>query len=142
MYGSITNEDARWSRLEDCSDASAVVSRRMEVLYLNPAARSLVPPRWRGLRCWEVFPVRDRSCASQCPAIRAVQSREVFYCEEEVNPEGSTPVRLGVAVIPLAEVPEQTARAVLLLRPKSPVACDETFRRDLLNDAERLRASV
>ena len=74
MYRPITNDDTRWSRLEDCSDASAVVSRRMEVLYLNPAARSLVPPRWRGLRCWEVFPVRDRSCASPCPAMSLPRS--------------------------------------------------------------------
>jgi len=33
----------RWSRLEDERDACVVVSDRMELVYINSAARELVP---------------------------------------------------------------------------------------------------
>ena len=46
----------RWSRLEDEREACVVVSDRMELVYINTAARELVPGEWFGKRCFEVLP--------------------------------------------------------------------------------------
>ena len=74
----------RWSRLEDEPEA-CVVSDRMELVYINTAARELVPGEWFGKRCFEVFPTVDEACAFHCPKIRAVnESVDVVYCEEAV----------------------------------------------------------
>jgi hypothetical protein len=136
---STTNHADYWGPLEEISDASVVVTRSMQVLYLNATAKSLVPEDWRGLRCWELFPVGDTSCASRCPAIKAVQSASgISYCEEEIYPDGA-PVRLGVAVIPLPDESLRAARAVLVLRPKNSELPEETFREALLRDALALR---
>ena len=54
---------AQWGFLEDHPDACGVVTLRMELIYLNAAARTLVPQRWFGCRCWEAFPVADSGCA-------------------------------------------------------------------------------
>ena len=90
---------AFWSFLEDQADACAVVTRRMNVLYLNAPARSLVPKDWFGKRCWAVFPVNDAFCAARCPAIRAVsRSDEIVYCEEKLDLGEDAPLLvLGVA---------------------------------------------
>jgi hypothetical protein len=134
---------ARWSFLDEQSDAVSVVTRRMEILYLNAAARGLVPPAWMGRRCWEVFPVGNTSCPSTCPAVKVVSTGgEIAYCEERIYPRG-TPVELGVAVIPMGgagaalEGPE---RAVILLRPKAAGESPEGFKARLLADATHLRS--
>lgn len=138
---SINNMDRvnGWSFLENVADPSAVVTRSMQVVYLNASARSLVPEEWRGLRCWEIFPVGEQSCASRCPAVKAVQSEGISYCEEEIYPGGAA-VRLGVAVIPLPEAAHGDARAVLLLRPKDSELSEDSFREALLSDAVALQA--
>lgn len=130
----------RWSFLEEVPDACSVVSRRMELLYLNATARSLVSPDWFGSRCWQVFPVEDGSCASRCPAVRAVnRSEDIVYCEETIYPDEAL-VTLGVAVIPLGTTHEHGERSILLLRPKRAGICEDAFRRELLEDAEHLSA--
>ncbi len=45
----------RWEFLEDESEACAVVSERMELLYLNEAGRALTLPDWFAKRCFEVL---------------------------------------------------------------------------------------
>ena len=92
----------RWSFLEDERDACVVVSERMELVYINAAARELVPGQWFGKRCFEVFPVVDETCAFHCPKIRAVsESLDVVYCEETVCSRDMDCVVLGVGLIPL-----------------------------------------
>ena len=61
-----------WSFLEAESDACVVVSERMELIYVNTSARSLMPEGWFGKRCFEVLPVAGETCAFHCPKIRAV----------------------------------------------------------------------
>lgn len=132
-----------WNFLEEEADACAVVTRRMEVIFLNPAARRLVPRRWFGCRCWEIFPVGDESCAARCPAVRAVsRGSEIIYCEETLFPRGGEPVPVGVAVIPVAGSPEDGQRAVLLIRPKPAGAAGQDFRGELLARAEALHARI
>jgi hypothetical protein len=110
----------------------------MEVVYLNGAARSLAREDWYGRPCWQVLPVRDASCAWACPAVRAVGSAAVLYCEETIYPEHSAPVTLGVGVIPIGEGPTR-GDALLLLRPKIPAGRHDAFRQEVIRDAERLR---
>ncbi len=131
---------SRWHFLEQAGDACAVVTRRMEVLYLNAAARVLVPSEWFGRRCWEVFPVAEEGCAARCPAIRAVSNAEdIAYCEETlVAPDGITQ-NLGVAVIPLRIAGAEGEQAILLLRPKAPGEPEDILRRELLRRAAVLR---
>ena len=136
------DEPARWSFLEEESDGCCVVTRRMELVYLNAVARSLVPGDFLGRRCWEVFPVGDQACASRCPAVRAVSKAEadaIVYCEETLHVAGG-PVTLGVAVIPLQMAQEGRERGLLLLRPKTAGSSDEAFRQELLEHARRLLA--
>ncbi len=131
----------RWSFLEEESDACCVVTRRMELVYLNATARSLVRADFFGRRCWEVFPVGGGACAARCPAVRAVsQADAIVYCEETVQVAGQ-PVTLGVAVIPLRTAPAEPDRGLLLLRPKTAGRSDETFRDELLAYARRLMES-
>jgi len=95
----------RWRFLESEPDGYAVLSRAMEVLYLNATARALVAPAWWGRRCWETFPVGEASCAACCPAVRAVRAaNEIVYCEEVLYVSG-TPQVFGVAVIPIEVIP-------------------------------------
>lgn len=132
-------QESRWGVLDDESDACAVVTRRMEVVYLNSVAESLVPEGWLGQRCWEVFPVKDRSCVSRCPAVQAISSgARIAYCEETVYP-GGVPLVLGVAVVPLPDAGDGEG-ALLILRPKDGSVADGVFRRRLLATAERLAA--
>ncbi len=132
------SRSSRWGFLEREPDGFGVVTRGMEVLYLNAVARSLVPLRWFGCRCWDLFPVGDQGCASRCPAVKAVsRSPEIFYCEETLYGRGGVPINFGVAVIPVAG--QDGSRAVLLLRPKPEGSDDESFRRGILERAGQLR---
>jgi hypothetical protein len=138
--GSILEDESalRWGFLEEDPDACAVVSDRMELVYMNAPARKLVSRAWFGRRCFEIFPTANDLCAFRCPTMTAVhESHEILYCEETLRgPEG--PAReLGVAVIPIGELEGSTrdsARALLLLRPKG-----EVTRETLLDVARGLR---
>lgn len=134
--GSILEDESalRWGFLEEDSDACAVVSDRMELVYMNASARQLVSRDWFGRRCFEIFPTANELCAFRCPTMTAVhESREILYCEERLRgPDGPTR-ELGVAVIPLAGISRDGARALLLLRPKA-----EITEQGLLDDAKRL----
>ncbi len=131
----------RWGFLENEFDACSVVTRRMEVIYLNAAARSLLPPKWFGRRCWEVFPVGDRVCAARCPAILAVSKPQgITYCEETLHGRDGSPVPFGVALIPLRARAGEGERAILLLRPKAPDIAQDVFQRELLEQAGKLQA--
>jgi hypothetical protein len=125
----------RWGFLEEDPDACAVVSDRMELVYMNRPARDLVSESWFGRRCFEIFPTANDLCAFHCPTMTAVhESTGILYCEETLRaPSG--PVReLGVAVIPLGGMSRDEACALLLLRPKA-----ESTREALLEEASRLR---
>ncbi len=133
---------ARWGFLEAERDACSVVTRQMVVVYLNEVARSLVSPEWFGRHCWDVFPVGEESCASRCAAVAAVSNAEdIVYCEETIHAADGSPIRLGVAVIPLRPAPPAEERAVLLLRPRNPGVAEEVLRSKLLERAAELRAS-
>lgn len=133
----------RWAFLEDETDACAVVSVRMELVYLNASGRILTPPQWFAKRCFEMLPVADEQCAWQCPTIAAVhQAEDITYCEEALHGDDASVVILGTAVVPLGRGREDGVRALLLFRHKDE-SCDEAeFRKRLLEDASRLRARV
>ena len=131
----------RWRFLEEELDPCGVVSREMEVHYLNAAGRALVPVHWFGRRCWQVFPVGEEGCASRCPAVQAVRnSSEIVYCQEHLYPGGGTSLKLGIAVIPLEKPRKDGERAILLFRSKDTEVSEDAFRGTLLKDAENLRA--
>lgn len=124
----------RWGFLEDNPDACAVVSDRMELVYMNEPARKLVAESWFGRRCFEIFPTADDLCAFHCPTMTAVhQSHDILYCEEVLRTPGGPVRELGVAVIPLEGISRDEARSLLLLRPKS-----ESTREALLEEASKL----
>lgn len=129
----------RWSPLEDERAACIVVSDRMELVYINTAARELVPGEWFGKHCFEVLPVVDETCAFHCPKMRAVnESVDVVYCEETVFVGNNDRRVFGVALIPLAPASDDRARAVLLLRAKGESVEEDAFRAQLLTDAKSL----
>ena len=99
----------RWSFLEDERDACVVVSERMELIYVNTAARGLMPDGWFGKRCFEVLPVAGETCAFHCPKIRAVnEAAEIVYCEESVCAGGNDCAVFGVGLIPLGPGGQET----------------------------------
>jgi hypothetical protein len=129
----------RWSRLEDEREACVVVSDRMELVYINTAARELVPGEWFGKRCFEVLPIVDEVCLFHCPKIRAVnESVDVVYCEETVFAGNNDRRVFGVGLIPLGSGSDDYARAVLLLRAKGESVDEGAFRVQLLTDAKSL----
>lgn len=131
----------RWRFLEQTSGACGVVTRRMELLYLNSAARALAPPEWFGRRCWQVFPVADPSCAARCPVIQAVLGlEEISYCEETVYPSGQAPLILSVAVIPLPRTRDEEPNAVLFMRPKAQTRAGDSMRTKMIEEARTLQA--
>ena len=133
----------RWSRLEDERDACVVVSDRMELVYINSAARALVPREWFGKRCFEVLPTVDRECAFHCPKIRAVnESVDVVYCEEAVFVGNGDRKIFGVGLIPLGPERDDRARAVLMLRDKGQSVEESAFQRQLLTDAKSLARRI
>jgi hypothetical protein len=132
---------SRWRFLDEKADACSVVSRRMELLYLNSAARALAPGAWFGRRCWQVFPVADSSCASRCPVVKAVStSGEIAYCEETVFPPGQPPLVLSVAVIPFPGTVEHDTSTLLFMRPKPANLPDDSTRAQMIEEARRLQA--
>ena len=142
LPGSILEDEdsLRWGFLEENGDACAVVSDRMEVVYLNAPARQLVPEEWFGRRCCEIFPTANEVCAFKCPTIAAVhEGSEIHYCEEVLRAPDGAIRELGVAVIPLDGLSRDKAeaRALLLLRPKAGDSEDA-----LLSDARRLRGDL
>lgn len=133
----------RWEFLDEEPEACAVVSERMELVYLNTAGRTLTPPEWFTRRCFEVLPVPDQNCAWKCPAITAVnKAEEVTYCEERLSVDGAPAVDLGMAVIPLRRVREDGSKAILLFRNKEGVRDEERFRDELLGHARDLDARI
>jgi hypothetical protein len=133
----------RWSRLEDERDACVVVSDRMELVYINTAARDLVSGEWFGKRCFEVLPTIDKACAFHCPKIRAVnESVDVVYCEETVFVGNDERRVFGVGLIPLGLGGNDRARAILLLRAKGQSVEEGAFQAQLLADAASLARRV
>lgn len=133
----------RWEFLENERDACAVVSERMELLYLNGPGRALTLPHWFAKRCFEVLPNPDEHCAWHCPTITAVSKAEVItYCEEALTPSAGATLTLGTAVIPLEHTAEDGAKALLMFREKISGAGEERFREQLLNDARVLNARI
>ena len=133
----------RWEFLEQQQDACAVVSERMEVLYLNAAGRALSLPDWYAKRCFEILPNVDGQCAWNCPTITAVSNaREITYCEEALGVAGEPSVILGTAVIPMEHSEEDGAKALLLFRHKSEAVDPRQFQDELLADARKLEAQV
>jgi hypothetical protein len=133
----------RWEFLEDENDACAVVSQRMELLFLNGAGRALTLPDWFAKRCFEVLPNRDENCAWHCPTITAVsEADEITYCEEALTPTGGSPLVLGTAVIPMEHSDEDGAKALLLFRRKDAGDDQEQFQTNLIADARDMLARV
>jgi hypothetical protein len=127
----------RWGFLEEDPDACAVVSDRMELVYMNHPARALVSESWFGRRCFEIFPTANDLCAFHCPTMTAVhESVDILYCEETLRSPDGAVRELGVAVIPLQGMSHDEARALLLLRPKTP------SREPLLEEAAKLRGRL
>ena len=132
----------RWNFLESEADACVVFSEWMEIVYLNTAARRLVPDEWFGKRCFDVLPIADQTCALHCPKIKAVSDApEVVYCEESLQSLGSDGT-FGVGLIPLGPESPDRSRAVLVLRRKEPAGNQEEFSARLVKDAERVRDRI
>lgn len=128
----------RWAFLESATDPCAVVTPRMELVYINAACQALVPAGWFSKRCFEVLPTHEKLCALDCPTILAVQTaHDITYCEEVLDLEDGSTANLGTAVIPLPQS-DDGARALLLFRLKSEQGDAAAFARALLRDARRL----
>ena len=97
----------QWAFLDDEEDPCMVLSERMEFVYVNGAARTLVPEEWFGKRCFEVLPTVDETCAFHCPKMDAVHDsvdpKQVVYCEEVIYKGNLDRLVLGVGLIPLGE---------------------------------------
>ena len=133
---------ARWDFLEDEVEACAAVSDRMELVYLNQAARELVPAGWFGKRCFEVFPASDKLCAFSCPTIDAVQrATEIRHCHESLRLDNGVSRELEVAVIPLGDK-SRRATAVLLLRSREIAVDPEDDEKKLFAEAARIQQTV
>ena len=133
-----------WSFLEDERDPCLVMSERMELVYVNGAARNLVPDQWFGKRCFEVLPTLDETCAFHCPKIDAVNDAAtppVVYCEEVLYKSDLARVVLGVGLIPLGAERTDRARAVFVLRTKDESDA-AAFESQLLQDARRVRERI
>ncbi len=134
----------RWEFLESEADACAVVTTRMELVYLNRPCQTLVPVDWFAKRCFEVLPHNEALCAMECPTIAAVQTAdELRYTEERLTLEDGSLATLGTAVIPLREDGGRNG-AILLFRTKPPGVDARAFEAALLSDAGTLheRAST
>lgn len=133
----------RWEFLEAETEPCAVVSERMELLYLNAPGRALTLPEWFAKRCFEVLPNRDEHCAWHCPTITAVSDAdEITYCEEALSLADGSSVTLGTAVIPVEHSAEDGAKAVLMFRRKHSDSDQKSFHERLLADARDLHARV
>jgi len=133
---------ARWGFLEEEAEACAAVSDRMELVYLNEAARALVPTGWFGKRCFEVFPASDKLCAFSCPTIDAVQkATEISHCHESLRLDNGVSRELEVAVIPLG-ARSRRATAVLLLRSQEIALDPADDEKKLFAEAARIQEKV
>ena len=133
----------RWSCLEDEREGCIVVSERMELVYINAAARELMPGEWFGKRCFEVLPTVDETCKFHCPKVRAVnEALDIVYCEETVRLGNDDRRVFGVGLIPLGPGRDDRARAVLLLRRKEESGPESAFRTQLLMDAKNLERRI
>lgn len=140
-HGSVLEDESAllWSFLEDESEACAVVSSRMEFVYLNRPARGLVPKEWFAKRCFETFPVTNERCAFFCPTIMAVHAAtEIVYCKESLRLAEGGSLELDVAVIPIEGKPIDEARALLVFREHRDQASLET----LAHEAAALRGKL
>ncbi len=68
------------------------------------------------------------------------KSQDTIYCEETIYGRDGSPVPPGVAVTPLRVLPRGGERAILLLRRNVPDIAQDIFRRELLEQAGKLRA--
>ena len=135
----------RWSFLEEVLEPCLVVSERMEFVYVNTAARDLVPDGWFGKRCFEVLPVADETCAFHCPKIRAVnEAADIVYCEESVRAANGLSAVFGVGLIPVGPGVDERARAVFLLRRKDRAheQAEGEFKAQVVKAAERVRGRI
>lgn len=132
----------RWGFLEDEREACAAVSDRMELVYLNEAARELVPTEWFGRRCFEVFPAADKLCAFSCPTIEAVhEAKEIRHCHESLRLDNGVSRELEVAVIPLGDQ-SRRATAVLLLQNREIQLNPAEDEKRLFAEAARIQSNV
>ena len=130
-----------WAFLEEEAEACAVVSSRMEFVYLNRPARRLVPKEWFAKRCFETFPVTNAKCAFFCPTITAVHAAtEIVYCKESLRLADGGTLELDVAVIPLEGKPMDEARALLVLRECRDEASLRTLKLEGAALREKLRS--
>lgn len=128
-----------WAFLEDLAEACAVVSSRMEFVYLNRPARLLVPNEWFAKRCFETFPVTNEKCSFFCPTITAVHAAtDIVYSKESLQLGDGGTLELDVAVIPLEGKPVDEARALLVFREHR----DDTSLRTLEREATVLREKL
>ena len=135
--------ELRWGFLEDESETVAVVSPRMELVYVNEPGRRLLPEQWFGKRCFETLPVGRGECAWSCPTIQAVdESDELVYCEEHFNPTDGPTLDLGVVVVPLPADHRRVAKALLMMRRKPQLGADPKYRENLLEDAASLQKRI
>ena len=136
----------QWGFLDDEEDPCMALSERMEFVYVNGAARTLVPEEWFGKRCFEVLPTVDESCAFHCPKIDAVhgegEPKQVVYCEEVLYKGNLDRLVLGVGLIPLGEEHADRARAIFVLRAKDESTDAAAFESQLLQDAGLVRERV
>jgi len=129
----------RWGFLDRERDPCAVVTSRMELVYVNQPCQSIVPADWFAKRCFEVLPTHEALCALHCPTIEAVQTADaITYCEESLDTEDGANVHLGTAVIPLPPAGADSAKAVLMFRLKEPDTEQAAFAARLLSDAREL----
>lgn len=136
-------ESLRWGFLDEEQEACAVVSQRMELVYINAAGQKLVPPEWFGKRCFEVLPHVNEQCAWRCPTIKAVaESPGVAYCEERIRTRAGNALTLGVAVIPVSPTGNDPAKAILLFRARAAETDRETFERVLVEDGTRMSRRI
>jgi len=117
----------RWRFLDDLDEPVCILTRKMEVVFLNMACCGVVPPDWFGNRCWDAFPVENKSCALTCPAVKALaKGGDVPYFEELLQ-VAEAPLRLGVAVIPFGGFGRGFEEALVVLRVKDPLADRAAF---------------
>ena len=130
-----------WQFLEEMSDPCAVVTGRMELLFINQPCQSLVPHEWFARRCFEMLPTSEALCALDCPTIRAVQTSDaIVYADECLRTDDGSTIDLGTAVIPVERSVEDSAKAILLFRLRDPgIDTDrKRFEAGLLEDAAKL----
>ena len=133
----------RWGFLEEEDWPCAVVSDRMELVYINASGRALVPQEWFGRRCYEVLPNVDEACGLHCPTMAAVhEAAEPVYCKEELTSSSGETVTFGVAVIPLALGERERVKAVLLLHRRGENVDEAGFQQALLGEAALVRELV